>query len=91
MARKVWILGFAAPSSAFQQRRMSPGFVRARPVTETLADLVGDLLRTASKSPSEAMGKPASITSTFETFELPREKELVLHVHAEAREPAPHL
>jgi hypothetical protein len=41
--------------------------------------------RTASKSPGEAMGKPASMTSTPEPRELQGDLELLLRVERDAR------
>ena len=59
----VWMRGRSASRTAFQAASMSPGWIRARPA------IVGPctsraIACTASKSPGEAIGKPASITST---------------------------
>ena len=59
----VWIRGRAASRTASHARSTSPGFTRARPV------MIGPLTSramawTASKSPGEAIGNPASMTST---------------------------
>ena len=61
--RKVWRRGRAAPWRASQARSMSRRAARASPATlEVLTTLATS--RTASKSPFDAMGKPASMTST---------------------------
>ena len=49
--------------SASAQRSMSPVAARARPQT-VLSATISAMPRTASKSPLEAIGKPASMTST---------------------------
>ncbi len=60
---KVWIRGRRACLTASQQRSMSAKFARASPqITAFLASLA--IWLTASKSPSEAIGKPASMMST---------------------------
>lgn len=64
VAIKVWILPFVAPFTASAAALMSSRLVRASPA------MTGPLTAsatcfTASKSPGEAAGKPASITSTF--------------------------
>ncbi len=59
---KVWMRGRAAWRTASQQRSMSPRPARARPHTVAFLTSLA-ISRTASKSPLEAMGKPASITS----------------------------
>ena len=60
---KVWMRGRFAWRTASQQRSMSAKLARARPqITALSASLAISL--TASKSPSEAMGKPASMMST---------------------------
>src|SRR2546426_1798606 len=63
VARNVWMRGLAAPSSACQQRSISAGTARANPAMFTLR-ISAAIFFTASKSPSEAMGNPASMTST---------------------------
>ena len=60
---KVWMRGRAACCTASQARSMSMRPARARPQTvERFTSLA--ISRTASKSPLEAIGKPASMTST---------------------------
>ena len=60
---KVWMRGRFACLTASQQRSMSLKFARASPqITASLASRAISL--TASKSPSEAIGKPASMMST---------------------------
>src|SRR5215831_14971221 len=55
--------GLAAPSRACQHRSMSAGMARARAAMVMLR--ISDEIRfTASKSPSDAMGNPASMMST---------------------------
>ncbi len=62
---KVWMRRRAAGFTASAARRMSAGAVRARPHTTgpSFAKRVA-MACTLSKSPADAMGKPASITST---------------------------
>ncbi len=60
---KVWMRGRFAWRTASQQRSMSLRLARARPQTTELRAMAAMRL-TASKSPSEAMGKPASMMST---------------------------
>ena len=60
---KVWMRRRSAGCSASAARSMSPLAARARPhTTDFLSSLATSW--TAWKSPSEAIGKPASITST---------------------------
>jgi len=60
---KVWMRFFSAGSIASAQRSMSLNEARESP--QTTAFLVRlAISRTAAKSPSEAMGKPASMMST---------------------------
>ena len=60
---KVWIRGLAAGFSASAARSISARPERARPQTvDFFASLA--ISFTASKSPLEAIGNPASITST---------------------------
>ena len=60
---KVWMRGRSAPFTASAARRMSPGAARASPAIT--GPRTASLMRlTLSKSSLEAMGKPASITST---------------------------
>ena len=61
--RKVWIRPRLAFLIASAQRSMSAMPARARPQT-VLSVTISAIWRTASKSPLEAIGKPASITST---------------------------
>src|SRR5262245_54427425 len=61
--RNVWIRGLAAPSNACQQRSMSSGTARASPAIVTLR-ISAEIFLTASKSPSDAIGNPASMMST---------------------------
>src|SRR5208337_723103 len=63
VARKTWMRGCAAPCNACQARSTSPVQARARPAMIGRRT-VAEMRCTASKSPSEAMGNPASITST---------------------------
>src|ERR1700694_4398497 len=63
VARKTWTRGRAAPCNACQARSTSPVHARARPAMMGRRSDAA-ILCTASKSPSEAMGNPASITST---------------------------
>ena len=63
MARKTWILGLSAPSTAAPARSTSNGWARARAaITGRRISLTME--RTPSKSSSEATGNPASMTST---------------------------
>ena len=61
---KVWMRPRLAFLIASPQRSMSLAPARARPQT-MLSVTISEIARTASKSPLEAIGKPASITSTF--------------------------
>jgi hypothetical protein len=63
VAMKVWIRGRAAWRTASQQRSMSAGTARARPAM-TGPRTSRAMRLTASKSPSDATGKPASMMST---------------------------
>ncbi len=64
VARKVWMRQDFAPFSASMPRWMSLSLARHSPATvRSLITLATAL--TASKSPLEDAGKPASITSTF--------------------------
>src|SRR5699024_5583281 len=63
VARKMWIRGFGVFFSASHARSISSFLVRARAVTDT-SFIVSAISFTAWKSPSEAAGKPASMTST---------------------------
>ena len=60
---KVWMRGRAASLTAPQAASMSALWVRARPQM-TGPSTLRAIAWTASKSPGEAIGKPASITST---------------------------
>ena len=60
---KVWMRGRAASFTAPQAASMSALWVRARPQT-TGPSTLRAIAWTASKSPGEVIGKPASITST---------------------------
>ena len=63
VARKIWMRGSAACRTAFQAQSMSPLVARAREATvQSLTAL--EMASTDSKSPGEAMAKPASMTST---------------------------
>jgi hypothetical protein len=63
VAMKVWRRQVPAPFSASMPRWMSLSLARHRPQTvESLTALA--MARTASKSPLDEAGKPASITST---------------------------
>jgi hypothetical protein len=59
----VCMRGCRACFTASAQRRMSPGMARASPAMTAFFVCLA-ISVTASKSPSEAIGKPASITST---------------------------
>ena len=63
VARKTWMRGVSAFWTASQARSMSSSRQRARPQMIEPRTLPA-MAWTASKSPGEAMGKPASITST---------------------------
>src|SRR5712691_6873210 len=63
VATKVWILGWAAPRRASAARRTSCSEVRHKAATVTWRHSAATAL-TAAKSPSEAIGNPASMTST---------------------------
>jgi hypothetical protein len=63
VATKVWMRGRAARLSARPARAMSCSEVRASAATVTARHSAA-MAWTAAKSPSEAMGNPASITST---------------------------
>ncbi len=63
VAKKTWMRGRSAADKAAQARSMSSREVRARPQTETPLTCCATA-RTDSKSPCDAAGKPASITST---------------------------
>ena len=60
---KVWMRGWRACFTASQQRSISGSWARARPQITLFLDCFA-ISDTAAKSPSEAMGNPASITST---------------------------
>ncbi len=61
--RKTWMRGRSAPRTASAARRMSARPVRARPAI-TGPRTCSAISLTLSKSPGEAIGNPASITST---------------------------
>src|SRR5258708_6996805 len=63
VARKTWMRGRRARSRAAQARRMSGSAARASPAI-TGSWTSAEISRTALKSSSEAIGKPASIMST---------------------------
>ena len=63
VARKTWIRGFGADLRASQARSISASFERARPQI-VLPRMLAAISRTASKSPGDAIGKPASMIST---------------------------
>src|SRR5882724_10156529 len=63
VATKVWMRGWAAPRKAAAARRTSGSEVRHKAATVTSRHSAATAL-TAAKSPSEAIGKPASMTST---------------------------
>ena len=69
VAMKVWMRGRLALARALAARSMSPVWQRARAATVTPPNSC-PIRSTASKSPSEAMGKPASIASTFSSTSL---------------------
>ncbi len=60
---KVWMQGRSASFTAPQAASMSALWVRARPQI-TGPETLREISCTASKSPGEVIGKPASITST---------------------------
>ena len=63
VARKTWIRDLWAYFTASQARSMSLSLHRARP--QTVEPVISPAMaRTASKSPTEAIGKPASMIST---------------------------
>src|SRR5688572_16736807 len=64
VARKTWMRALLAPSRALAQRSMSFFTHRARPAI-TGVRISADTRRTASKSPSDAIAKPASRMSTL--------------------------
>src|SRR5690606_12453301 len=65
VAMKVWMRLRSHGSTACAAGSISPRFARARPATVTPVPFARRAIsRTASKSPGEAAGKPASITST---------------------------
>ena len=83
VARKTWMRGRAPRARASQARSMSSALQRARP------QMTGPwtwraMAWTASKSPGEAMGKPASITSTPSSVSALGDLELLGEVHAGA-------
>jgi hypothetical protein len=61
---KVWMRPRLAPRTASPARSISAGLARARPQTMDSV-MMAETFCTDSKSPLEAIGKPASITSTF--------------------------
>src|SRR5262245_23670565 len=63
VARNTWIRASGAPRSASQARSISFSLQRASPQI-VAPRTVFAISRTASKSPGEAIGKPASITLT---------------------------
>ena len=63
---------------------MSRSLHRARPQTDEPVTSAA-MARTASKSPTEAIGNPASMMSTPERGQRPGHLELLGHVHARAR------
>src|SRR5688572_109755 len=68
VATKVWMRGLRAYFTASQQRSMSARPTRLRPQMEGAPSSVPTCCatwRVASKSSSDEMGKPASMTSTF--------------------------
>ena len=68
MATKVWMRGLRAYLTASQQRSMSASPTRESPQIEGAFSSVPTCRatsRVASKSSSEEMGKPASMTSTW--------------------------
>ena len=60
---KVWMRGLRAWRTASPQRAMSPSMARASPAIVAFSACLA-MAETASKSPMEAMGKPASMMST---------------------------
>ena len=83
VARKTWMRASGASWSASQARSMSSSLQRARPqIVEPRT--VRAISRTASKSPGEAMGKPASITSTPKSTQRLGDLQLLGEVHAAA-------
>ena len=76
---KVWIRGRSESLIASQAASMSALWVRARPQI-TGPSTLRAIASTASKSPGEVIGKPASITSTPEPRELLGDLDLLLGV-----------
>ena len=63
VARKVWITGCSAGSTALPAASMSPALARHSAATRA-PRTASAIARTASKSPGEAIGNPASMMST---------------------------
>jgi hypothetical protein len=79
---KVWMRGFLAWRTASPARAMSAEMARASPAT--VAFFTRSAMRdTASKSPFDAMGKPASMMST-PWRRADRDGELLLQGHGRA-------
>ena len=76
--------GFWANWIASQARSMSRSLHRARPQTDEPVTSAA-MARTASKSPTEAIGKPGLDDVDPERGERPGHLELLGHVHARAR------
>ena len=73
----------AASFNASHARSMSLSLQRARPQIVAPRTVLA-ISRTASKSPGEAIGKPASITSTPKIHQRLRHFQLFLEIHAAA-------
>ncbi len=84
VARKTWIRGFWANWIASQARSMSRSLHRARPQTDEPVTSAA-MARTASKSPTEAIGKPGLDDVDPERGQRAGHLELLGHVHARAR------
>ena len=76
--------GFWANWIASQARSMSRSLHRARPQTDEPVTSAA-MARTASKSPTEAIGKPGLDDVDAERGQRPGHLELLGHVHARAR------
>ena len=83
VAMKMWMRAFSAWRTASHARSTSLKPVRDRPVMIGPRTVLA-IASTDSKSPSDAIGKPASITSTPEARELVGDLELLADVERDA-------
>ena len=81
---KVWMRLRLAGLTASAQRSMSLRPARDRPADDGVLDALGDLAARPAKSPSEAIGKPASMMSTPIVVEQLGDLELLLERHGGA-------